>query len=433
MAVIARNPLDISEILAMVGKYVPLWEPTGPFGYYSAFKPRDMLSCTLVSRHFRTIMLPILWYTFDEGAMAAVPTDIIRKYTPYFRMHFGYGTWKDYPIDNLPLCTQLVRLSTGTILYNDRHAEFIKSNPGLKTLAVLCDSGFCTRYSDVFQNLKQLEDLQMNATGQGLFHLLSSICPTVKKLDVTATFQSNLKGLVFPRLKELRASFNYPQDAMDLLHGCPNVETLSSLNRSPVLLPALKTGVCPVLKHLTLDIFDDIMEAFAEVLESRIEFQSLELRVTSFNARLATAINHHAQSLTRLSIRWLNRGVKSMIAVTPFIPQMLGTCGALKEVEMTVREDVVMQLMTTGHWKNPNLVESLAMSSQKGGVVVESNGRMGGCVHGWRFLPGYVSRDHTDEYLRSLFEAAEDFSRLRTIKLDDVIYEKQSPHNYDLW
>ncbi|KAK3822966.1 MAG: hypothetical protein J3Q66DRAFT_330515 [Benniella sp.] len=153
----------------------------------------------------------------------------------------------------------------------------------------------------------------------------------------------------------------------------------------------------------------------------------------SFNARFATAINRHAQSLTRLSIRWLNSRVKSMIWVTPFISQMLGTCGALKEVEMTVRDDVVMQLMTIGHWKNPNLVESLAMSSRRGGVPIEANEKMGGCVHGWRFLPGYVWRDHTDEYLRWLFELAEDFSRLRTIKLDEVIYEKQSPDNYELW
>ncbi|KAF9359870.1 hypothetical protein BGX34_008100 [Mortierella sp. NVP85] len=433
MALMARNSLDIPEILAMVGKYVPLWESTGPYGRDYAFKPRDMLSCTLVSRHFRTIMLPILWYTFDESAMSAVPTDIIRKYTPFFRMHFGYGARIDYPIDNRPLCTQLVRLSTITILYEGYHAEFIKSNPGLKALAAVCDSRFGIRYSDVFQNLKQLEDLQVNSMGKGLFQLLSSICPTVKKLDVTAVLPTSLEGLVFPKLKELRASFNFPRDATDLLRGCPNVETLSSSTQSPALIPALNTGACPVLKHLTLNIFEYTMETFAEVLESRIGFQSLELRVGSFNARLTTAINHHSQSLTRLSIRWLNPTIRSVSSVTPFIPQMLGTCGALKEVEMSVRDDVVMQLMTTGHWKNPNLVESLTMSSRKGGTPLIENERMGGDVHGWRFLPGYVRRDHKDEYLKGLFEAAEEFSHLRTIKLDDVIYEKQNPHNFELW
>ncbi|KAK3822967.1 MAG: hypothetical protein J3Q66DRAFT_330517 [Benniella sp.] len=326
-----RNPLDVPEILALIGKYIPLWRRLDSQRQNYAFQPQDMVSCTQVSQLFRVVFLPILWYTFDEKAMRSVPPNVIQKYAPYFKAHFHYGSRSDCSTDDRPLSTQLVHLSTALEGDENHYAQLIKSNPGLKSLGVTCRPGFSIRYSDAFENLKQLQELRYRIAAPWHYgehqELMRPISSTLEKLQIAVVGppRLGLDGLNFPKLKELKVLLLYGQDAMRLLQGSPNLETLESTYNSYILVDTLETGVCPALKNLKLDISDGAMTTFAAILESRIGLQTLELRVQSFDERLATAINCHASSLTGLSIRRLTSTTLWRPSTSPFLLQVLRT------------------------------------------------------------------------------------------------------------
>ncbi|KAK3822969.1 MAG: hypothetical protein J3Q66DRAFT_330521 [Benniella sp.] len=327
----ARNPLDVPEILALIGKYIPLWRRLDSQRQNYAFHPQDMLSCTQVSQLFRIVFLPILWYTFDEKAMRSVPHNVIRKYAPYFKAHFHYGSRSDCSTDDRPLNTQLVHLSAVLKGDGNPHVQLIKSNPGLKSLGVTCGPEFSIHYSDAFENLKQLQELRYRIVAP--WHsgkhreLMRPISPTLEKLHISAVGPPGLglDGLIFPKMKELKVLLFSGQDGIDLLQGCPNLETLDSTTNSLILMKALETGACPALKNLKLDISDGAMTTIAAILESRIGLQSLELYVQSLDERLATAINCHAPSLTHLSIRRLGSTALWGPLTSPFLLRILRT------------------------------------------------------------------------------------------------------------
>ncbi|KAF9364268.1 hypothetical protein BGX34_002030 [Mortierella sp. NVP85] len=426
----ARNPLDIPEILFLVGKYIPLWH-SYPSGTLYAFQPQDMLSCIQVSRLFQITMLPILWYMVDERIMATVPIDIIRKYTPYIRIHLNYGLRSDFPTDNRPFCAELIHLSFAEKVEKGHHVELIKNNPGLKSLKGSFSSAFSTHYGDTFENLKELEDFQCildrgdNTSYQQLFRPIAPTLRTMKLLAKSTTL--NLDGLVFPKLKELIVDLFNEQEARILLQGSPNLESLASSHfYSRKLIRVIKTGGCPSLKNLHVGMSDQDQNDVAEMLECRVGFQGLELSFESFSGRLAAAINHHASSLTHLSMYRTRYGVMWGPTTSQYLHQILSTCGQLKDVVVGLVIDVTGVLMNPDHWKNPNALERLSMNTL--GALESYIGRkMDEYIDGWRLPTGIMSRAHNIEFLKAIFEAAEGFSRLRTITMDGVIYEKERP------
>ncbi|KAG0239790.1 hypothetical protein BGX31_002500 [Mortierella sp. GBA43] len=87
------NPLEIPEIIAMVGLHIPLVKKkyqTHPFDpaiitTTSVFAPQDLLACTAVSRKWRWILLPALWRTYDGALMRYVPLHVLQENSIYFR------------------------------------------------------------------------------------------------------------------------------------------------------------------------------------------------------------------------------------------------------------------------------------------------------------------------------------------------------------
>ncbi|KAF9359871.1 hypothetical protein BGX34_008101 [Mortierella sp. NVP85] len=425
----ARNPLDIPEILALVGKYIPLWRCIDSQGRKYAFQPQDMVSCTQVSQLFRIVFLPILWYTFDEKAMRSVPHNVIQKYAPYFKAHFYYGFRSDCSTDYRPLNTQLVHLSMSTKRARNHHVQVIKSNPGLKSLGVTCIPEFSLHYSDAFENLKQLKEFRYRILAPHYLgkhqELMLPISPTLEKLHISVVRQRlGLDGLTFPKLKELKVGLSHSQDGIDLLQGSPNLETLVSTSNSFILVKALETGACPALKNLKLDISNGTKITLAAILESRIGLQTLELRVESFDERLATAINCHAPSLTRLSIRRLTSKALWGPSTSSFLLRILGTCGGLQDVKIGTAEDAVGLLLTMDHWKNPDVLENLLMGIAGENMRVDVNRETDEYLDGWKLPPGKTLGGHTETFLKMVFEAAEGFCRLRTIILDGIVYKK---------
>ncbi|KAG0012478.1 hypothetical protein BGZ81_001563, partial [Podila clonocystis] len=76
------NPLNISEILSMVASFVPVWEKSKDG---LRFKPRNLLSYALVSKFWRTAVLPHVWTVYNTEQMPKIPIDVLIKNSIYFR------------------------------------------------------------------------------------------------------------------------------------------------------------------------------------------------------------------------------------------------------------------------------------------------------------------------------------------------------------
>lgn len=71
-----ENPLDIPEIHSLIASFLPIWEE-GAFGKpKSKLTPRHLLSCTLVSRFWRRVLLPHLWALYSPELMDKVLTKV---------------------------------------------------------------------------------------------------------------------------------------------------------------------------------------------------------------------------------------------------------------------------------------------------------------------------------------------------------------------
>ncbi|KAF9956634.1 hypothetical protein BGZ65_002544 [Modicella reniformis] len=429
-----KNPLEIPEILAQIGKHIPMWTPTA-FEDYS-FHPRDMFSCVLVSRNFRKTLLPILWYTFDERSMSTVPVDIIRKYTPYFRVHYNYGyRQQNYPTNNRESCTGLIELTIaweyGFLDWN--YTEYIKKNPGLRLL----EGKFNAVHTDVFSNLRQLNHLRIHLEDkdqESHRQLLQPISNTLESLRISSDVGPlGLRGLVFPNLKELEPNLPHAQDLQDLLQGCPHLEAIiddSSPMRCTHLIDCLKAEVCPALKSLRSNVYYDLVEDFAEVFESRSGLQDLQLHLVTSNARFVNAINHHASSLTRLSIQQMETG---SIRVVPFVLKIIGICGRLKDVSVGGLNKAIDSLISKDNWRNVDALESLTLQGRTMSLhgndirmskrVVTRSNLSELPINDWKRSPGTRTGLNT-MYLISLFQIVQGFSSLRTVTVNTEVFKR---------
>ncbi|KAK3822970.1 MAG: hypothetical protein J3Q66DRAFT_330525, partial [Benniella sp.] len=388
------------------------WNKVKTGGY--KFQPKDMLACTQVSHHFRNTLLPILWYTFDEGAMSAVPIEIIRKYTLYFRVHLKYRL--TYRPGNRESCTRLTHLTTSLRVGHMGRSDidFIKSNPGLKHLEFTEPLHFEAFCGDLFSNLQQLKYLRYYLRDAKDHHgphhqLFQPISANLKVLHLGCSNGTlDLQGLFFPNVKELLVHLPNTQEMMNLLQGCPNLERLGfitfSRDGSTNFIPALKSGACPLL--------NDLEEDLAQVLEHRTGFQKLDIQHDELRECLTRAINHHASSLTHLSIH------------LPPVFQILSSCGQLKSVEIGAVEYSDMQmLLSTDRWKNPESLESIRFERWFGeqNKYDPISARV---LYGWTMSPEKYGRWQNRETLEALFETAKEFERLGVIIIGLSVFKR---------
>ncbi|KAK3819432.1 MAG: hypothetical protein JOS17DRAFT_756422 [Linnemannia elongata] len=72
------HPLDLPEVLTLVGSFLPLWvEAQDPL---HRLQPKTLSACLRVSKLWYKTLLPVLWYTFSPVyVMAKIPAPIIRR------------------------------------------------------------------------------------------------------------------------------------------------------------------------------------------------------------------------------------------------------------------------------------------------------------------------------------------------------------------
>ncbi|KAF9156034.1 hypothetical protein BG015_007600 [Linnemannia schmuckeri] len=128
------HPLDIPEILAVIGAFLPLWvdptpclNPKRPTDTGSLlFRPKILLSCLLVSKLWHKTLLPVLWYSYRSDSMDKVPDAVIGRYSHHFRI-LSICQWSQWSYRCFDLsyfeCTKLVELDIYLDEGSDRSVE----------------------------------------------------------------------------------------------------------------------------------------------------------------------------------------------------------------------------------------------------------------------------------------------------------------------
>ncbi|KAF9358570.1 hypothetical protein BGX26_001407 [Mortierella sp. AD094] len=124
------NPLDIPEVIALVGRYVKerqevdLWGP-------SKIHTKELYSLTLVSKTWYAALIPVLWENYNGNEMIRVPNDVIAKYSPHFR------TITNFKHSGSLTCTKVRRIEIG---YNNIPEAWLLQQP-LPRLTAICWQG----------------------------------------------------------------------------------------------------------------------------------------------------------------------------------------------------------------------------------------------------------------------------------------------------
>ncbi|KAG0270139.1 hypothetical protein BGZ95_001800 [Linnemannia exigua] len=237
------NPLEIPEIVAMVGQQIPLCRRTlipNPYtGTFTnpvpvtLFAPRDLLACTAVCQAWRRILLPILWRYYDGALMRHLPLRVLQKASVYFRIFRDpVGQYHQGPF----FSTHLQQLNVS--MQHEWGIPFLDANPALKHLTwtgigrPLEDQQFMT-----LARMGQLRDLCLSncslvgrslamvlVASPGLLRLSLSCVDGITHLDE----MTNMASLEEIALGYLPIS---SQNAVldDLTRFCPNLRRISFL------------------------------------------------------------------------------------------------------------------------------------------------------------------------------------------------------------
>ncbi|KAG0303323.1 hypothetical protein BGZ99_002722, partial [Dissophora globulifera] len=91
MTSLRPHPLDIPEIIALVGQFIPLWSfskdvYTRTSLIRDVFQPQDLLSAALVNRTFHRTLTPLLWQVYADSLVYDIDDDGSRdRYPPKLR------------------------------------------------------------------------------------------------------------------------------------------------------------------------------------------------------------------------------------------------------------------------------------------------------------------------------------------------------------
>ncbi|KAF9430017.1 hypothetical protein BGZ94_008677 [Podila epigama] len=181
--------LDIPEILARVGYFIPQWS-----GYITPhFSPKQILRCARVSRHWYNVMMPLVWHTFDDTSR--VPNHVLERYLHMIRVlvhkhNFGGKS------PALSGCTNLVQLTVSPWISGLE--ELLKANKRLVKVSWVTGGSSYNKISDTnLEAISQLPRLQvLEISGCQLDHL--------KLLIVLRALGSNGKGLTTLRLTNVK-------------------------------------------------------------------------------------------------------------------------------------------------------------------------------------------------------------------------------------
>ncbi|KAG0360633.1 hypothetical protein BC939DRAFT_121340 [Gamsiella multidivaricata] len=436
------NPLEIPEILFLVGQYIPLWDfdECDP-----VFQPRNLLPFLSVSCCFRRTLLPVFWHTVDGYVMGDVPLDVLHKYAPHARVFYYRSQLDDFFVDTVPPYRQLIELHA---FGSYRAMDLARLNPNLQEFVLVTRIPVALDET-IFVSLKQLRRLHLSFGGDlydqmdhiSFPNVLRLIPPTLESLTLSVNvFGVACQGQVgFPKLKTLglRGDPGRLLDRIPLI--CPNLETIEVDAVSDASVESLKvlfrSGACPRLVNWSTTVVLAHETQFAEILSShRQGIKELDMRLREMPKAVQSAIKQHGDTLKSLSVR--NSTMRKN--PTSSLVDILRTCSRLEEFEYEnwYGHWDVGEVMDTTIWKNPGLLKSLAF---RGNWATVCNMKIGDLtlsppdgettktlartsIRGWRVQKEKL--EHNRAALEALFELAEGFEQLKVITLNRATYKK---------
>lgn len=226
------NALDLPEILCRIGWVLTThWKPNKKDPALFDFQPKDLITCTQVSRTWRRVMLPFLWTVYDESRMESwnIPANILQAASEHFRF---IGLWTPWPANTVRSRHMYELNIAGKALVNN--LQLLHNNPQLKLLRMgFSDSSVYSEIQPAIESLTRLQSLQLD-------------CLRPANWDhLTRVFNNN------PDLRSMR--FNHPLDIMRF-EGCEPLAKLTLLrfngdwDRNPGILQLIR--LCPRLERL---------------------------------------------------------------------------------------------------------------------------------------------------------------------------------------
>ncbi|KAF9298546.1 hypothetical protein BGZ74_009339 [Mortierella antarctica] len=76
------SALDIPEILLKIGHAIPQFSTYVTVRYF----PKQILRCTRVSRLWYSVMMPLVWHSFHDSVMSAVPAHVLKQNAHWIRV-----------------------------------------------------------------------------------------------------------------------------------------------------------------------------------------------------------------------------------------------------------------------------------------------------------------------------------------------------------
>ncbi|KAF9296812.1 hypothetical protein BGZ74_010157 [Mortierella antarctica] len=309
------HPLNIPEILSLVGSFVPAWQepPSG-----SKFAPLNLLSCALVNKAWREAMLPHLWavYHHDSLVSAHVPTRLLFKYSPYF--HFFQppervvkGLWrKDSAGQSLFQCTRLKFFLLSASNNFLPQLQLLYKNPGVESLHwhEFRPAKLPGRLVDLVQpfagSIKYLH-LEKGKYSEAKLVLLLNCFPRLRRLHISRRTQGHIDqptlnltgaqhGLQITELESLTIESFFDEDKYDTF--------MSILSRNPridhidlnVLIPkhaSVPTSVPDTLFHLCKQVLDQRDLEHSLQRQAKV-LKDLRFRVTKSNLMISKCVIH---------------------------------------------------------------------------------------------------------------------------------------------
>ncbi|KAF9557026.1 hypothetical protein EC968_007858 [Mortierella alpina] len=409
------NPLDLPEIIANVGRFLPLWKYSDSLGFYD-FNPANLLSCTLVNRTWHDALTPVIWYVYNGFVMRSIPKGVIVKNSRHFRIFFYdrsfAGPFESRHLKSLVISwwdkelLPLVEANAGSLVSLVWKGS---SSPSPTRTALLPspDYGLLMRMAPTLQDL-QLSHWSLS--GKEFLAFLDA-CRHLRNLGLAAVdwsksppqdFQSSVVPLShststsqpsYPRelrsptspkpffhavdrhhhplvihgLTDLRLDVSMSkEDAfVDLLQSCPDLETFSLYSENAedprALFPILR-DYCPKLSGIeyvsrfcsVLGGRDYLSDAeYANLVLSARNLKSLKIDIPWLDDALARALLLQSQTLQSLSLRFYERRTTHLLRDAENICTILQHCTELRHLALQFNPHSLGKEGTLKLFENP--------------------------------------------------------------------------------
>ncbi|KAF8984283.1 hypothetical protein BGZ46_008371 [Entomortierella lignicola] len=376
MSLTSKNPLEVPEILKIVGEYIPLWgwDMSGRL----VFLPKDLIKCLLVSRHFHNTLLPVLWHTYDIMAMRTVPSDLILKYGAHVRIlnHFGFTVLNrgfhefiSPPQSIFENCTNLIEYVGDEGITEDT----LHKNQGLLRLVFKRYHGresFTPIYQGLGDNFHHLKVLDLvpytQMDGREARSILRHLAPKLVELHMpNDNFLMNLgedeEELVLTKVKVLHIKARI-HSSRNISAVCPNIENLDTSlwdRNSPSsddLDELLRSELCPELRSLTICTSNLQQNMFVSILEAHPGLWSLGIVTDAGTNKVQQAITQHSGTLKHFKLQ-----ISGNNWDTSFFTNISRSCNGLTSVEIYNWPQPIEELLQRSNWMNPMALESVCL------------------------------------------------------------------------